>query len=103
MSKVEWVVDEDVLNNILSSHPEVVIDFTGISWCVPCQRFAPHYERAAEQSEAKFVAVDIDEAPWAVLEYGIQSVPTVKLYRHGEFDKDLKARTVIKLLAEIQS
>jgi thiol-disulfide isomerase/thioredoxin len=103
LSEVEWIEDKDRLLTVLASSPDVVIDFTAPSWCIPCQRFAPHYEKAAGNSDAKFVAVDVDKAPWAMLDYGVQGVPTVMLYRDGKFEKNLQERTVIKLLTEIQS
>jgi thiol-disulfide isomerase/thioredoxin len=103
LSEVEWVEDKDDLLVILASHQDVVVDFTAPSWCIPCQRFAPHYETAAGKSDAKFVAVDVDKAPWAMLDYGVQGVPTVMLFRDGKFAKNLQERTVIKLLTEIQS
>ena len=110
MSEVEWIEDKDRLTAVLLSNPQVVIDFTAPSWCVPCQRFAPHYEKAAESASlqsnivglTKFVAVDVDKCPWAMLDYGVQGVPTVVLYRQGEYVKHLQERTVIKLLNEIQ-
>lgn len=101
MSEVEWIEDKDRFLTVLDSHPVVVIDFTAPSWCHPCQQFAPHYEIAAGKSEAKFVAVDVDKAPWAMLDYGVQGVPTVMLYRDGKYEKNLQERTVVKLLAEI--
>lgn len=94
---------KDELESILASSPEVVIDWTAPSWCGPCQRFAPHYEKAAAESSATFVAVDIDKAPWAVVDYGVLGVPRVDFYRHGEKSKELQGRTVIKLLNEVQS
>jgi hypothetical protein len=38
-----------------------------------------------------------------MVRFGVQGVPTVMLYRDGEYVKNLQERTVIKLLAEIQS
>ena len=111
MSEVEWIEDEAVLLAAIAHNDAVVIDFTAPSWCVPCQRFAPHYDKAAQSASiqsnmlgrTKFVAVDVDKAPWAVVKLGVQGVPTVMLYERGEYKKNLQERTVIKLLAEIQS
>lgn len=102
MSEVNWITDEADLYAIIAHNPTVVIDFTAPSWCVPCQRFAPHFDKAASSTDdVTFVAVDIDKAPWAVVRFGVQGVPTVMLYRNGEYVKNLQERTVIKLLAEI--
>lgn len=103
MSQVIDVTEQGALEDIIADNETVVVDFQALAWCVPCRRFEPHFVAAAEQApNVKFVTVDIDKAPWAVVEYGVQGVPTVKLYRKGEYVKDLKERTVIKLLSELE-
>ena len=102
MSEVIWIEDEGELKDLLSTEHEVVIDFTAPDWCRPCQQFAPHFDTAAEKSEATFVAVDVDKADWAMVEYGVRGVPTVMLYRDGDYVKNVQERTAIKLLAEIK-
>jgi thioredoxin-like negative regulator of GroEL len=89
---------------MLDMHPNVVVDFTAPAWCRPCQQFSPHFDAASEKSEdTAFVAVDVDKAPWAMVEYGVQGVPTVMLYRDGHYVKNLQERTAVKLLSEINS
>lgn len=101
MSDVTWLIDEQNLLDLLDSAHEVVVDFTAPGWCVPCQRFAPHFDAAAKESDATFVAVDVDKAPWATLAYGVRGVPTVKFFRNGMFVADLKERTALKLIDEL--
>jgi thioredoxin-like negative regulator of GroEL len=103
LSDVLWVDDVTELQDLIDSAHEVVVDFTAPSWCRPCQQFAPHFDKAAEKSDATFVAVDVDKAPWAMADYGVRGVPTVMLYQNGEYVKNLQERSVIKLLAEINS
>ena len=91
------------MRSILDSAHEVVVDFTAPSWCRPCQQFAPHFDSAADKSDATFVAVDVDKAEWAMVEYGVKGVPTVMHYRNGEYTQNLQERTVVKLLSEIDS
>jgi thioredoxin 1 len=63
---------------------KVVVNFSGLAWCVPCQRFRPAWLRSAsEVEEYKFLEVDVDSNPDLVLEYGIQSVPTVLTFNDG--------------------
>ena len=92
MSDVVWVETQDDLLEVLNNNRRVVVDFTAPSWCAPCQKFAPHYERAAGTvKDVKFVAVDVDKADWAMVEYGVRSVPTVKLFENVTFVRDIKA------------
>lgn len=102
MSNIVEVTELDELWDILKDNSVVVVDFQAPAWCIPCRRFAPHFESAASQSDAVFVTVDVDIAPWAMTDLGIQSVPTVKLYRDGEFVGNLQSRTAVALLNEIR-
>lgn len=102
MSEVVLTDSREEFENIVSSNDRVVVDFTAPARCVPCQRFAPHFDKAAENSDGiVFVAVDVDKAPWAMTDYGVQSVPTVALFENGERTRDIKSRTVVPLLQEI--
>lgn len=101
MSKVIHIHTEKELEAVIKSYDSVVVDFHAEAWCRPCVQFAPHFEEASDRSDAVFVAVDIDKAPWASEVYGIMSVPTVKLYKGGEFNKNVQARTILPLLSEI--
>ena len=100
MSDVTEIIEAGDLESLISSGEEVVIRFTA-PWCAPCRQLAPHMEKAAEKSEANFVYVDIDKAPWAVVDYGILSVPQVMLYRDGKYVKHIVGRTVIQILSEL--
>lgn len=104
MPKVIDVNDVGELESLISdTQGDVVVDFQALSWCIPCRKFAPHFDAAAESSQATFVTCDIDKVHDAVVDYGIQSVPTVKLFRDGVFVTDLKSRTAILLLGEIHN
>ena len=92
MSEVIWIKSYVDFLDAISTPGRVVVDFTAPAWCVPCQRFAPHYERAAaEVNEVKFLAVDVDLNEWAMVRYGVRGVPTVKLFENGTFVRDVKA------------
>lgn len=101
MSKVIETDSLDELRSIIDSNDEVVVDFMAMAWCVPCQRFAPHFEKAADKSDATFVAVDVDKVPAVVAEYGVQGVPTVQHFRNGDYVQHLRGRTVVQLLSEL--
>lgn len=66
--------------------------FTQPATCAPCRAFKPHWDRAAaEVDDINFVYLDLDTLPEAMVEYGIQRVPTVKLFENGTFVRDVKA------------
>ena len=103
MSNVIEVDDINALKDLIDTEGDVVVDFAAPDWCIPCQRFAPHFDSASEKSEATFVAVDVDKVPDVTVEYGVRGVPTVMLFRNGEYVVNLQERTVIKLLGELNN
>ena len=57
------------------------------TWCGPCKMLAPVLEEVSKEFEgrAKVVKVDVDELRDLAMEYRIASVPTVILFKDGEF------------------
>lgn len=112
---VRWVESKEEFDKLLSTADYVVVDFTAPSWCRPCQQFAPHFDKAAENAAVQsnwlgrgiFVAVDVDKAPWAMQDYGVRGVPTVKIVFGNDSSSlspvDLKSRTAPLLLNEISN
>jgi thiol-disulfide isomerase/thioredoxin len=100
LSKVIHVEDIGQLHDLIATEGHLVVKFTAPSWCQPCRQLAPHYEAAAEKSEAVYASVDIDDVPEAVSEFNIMGVPTVKMYVGGLYASDIKGRTVLQLLSE---
>lgn len=104
MADVLDITDAGELRDVIDAKPVVVIKFTAPAWCRPCQQFAPHYKAtAAKRDDVTFVSVDIDNAPWAMVDYGVRGVPTVMLYRDGKYVKNIVGRTVIQILSELDS
>ena len=62
----------------------VLVDFFA-TWCGPCKMIAPFMEELAETYDGKavIVKVDIDEEIELAEEYGVESIPTVILFKDG--------------------
>ena len=62
----------------------VVVDFWA-AWCAPCKMMAPGFERAAAALEPEVVLakLDTEEAPQVARRLGIQSLPTLVVFKRG--------------------
>ena len=70
--------------NVLRSDRPVLVDFWA-PWCSPCLRMAPVFDAAAARhaGKAAFFKVNIDDNAALIGRYGIQSIPTLILFKEG--------------------
>ncbi|HOT97472.1 MAG TPA: thioredoxin [bacterium] len=67
----------------IENNPIVLIDFWA-GWCGPCKMFAPTYEAvSAKHSDIVFAKVDTEAQGDLASLFGIQSIPTLAIFRDG--------------------
>jgi len=82
---MENVTEASFEEQVLKSEKPVIVDFWA-EWCGPCHAVAPVLERIAEEraDELTLVKVNIDEEQGLAMRYGIQSIPTIVLFKDGQ-------------------
>lgn len=72
-------------NNIINGSQLTLVDFFA-TWCGPCQMMHPVLEqlKADLGDSIKILKVDVDKNEALSIQYRIQSVPTLMLFRNGE-------------------
>jgi thioredoxin 1 len=79
------VTEQSFEEEVLQSDKPVIVDFWA-EWCGPCHAVAPVLDRIIEErnGDVKLVKVNIDEQPALSQRFGVQSIPTMILFKGGE-------------------
>src|SRR6266542_3648090 len=79
------VTEQSFEEEVLQSDKPVIVDFWA-EWCGPCHAVAPVLDRIVEESngDLKLVKVNIDEQPALSQRFGVQSIPTIILFKDGD-------------------
>ena len=81
---IRHLTDADFQEAIQGDTP-ILVDFWA-AWCAPCRMIAPVLEELAGEYDgrARVGKVDVDEHGATAQQYGIQSIPTLILFKNGE-------------------
>lgn len=70
--------------DVLDSEKLVIVDFFA-EWCGPCQVFAPVVEDlATSDNSLDVVKIDIDADRDLAIQYNIEAVPTLVVFKNGK-------------------
>ena len=99
------LTDSTFDETISSSDEPVLVDFWA-PWCGPCKMLSPMIDELASEyaGKAKICKVNTDEDREAAVEYAINAIPTIILFKGGEIAKKWVGMTTKKdIVAELDA
>jgi thioredoxin 2 len=83
-----WIVaagDDSFAQVVEQAKGPVLVDFWA-PWCGPCRMVSPALAQLAGErpGQLKLVKVNVDDAPRLQQRFGVQSIPTLMVFRDGQ-------------------
>jgi len=79
------LTDQNFDAEVVRSSQPVLVDFWA-EWCMPCRMLAPTINDLAREfaGKVKVGKIDTDANREAAVQYGIQSLPTILIFKNGQ-------------------
>lgn len=84
-AKITNTSDGTFQRDVLDSSTPVLVDFWA-TWCGPCRAIAPHLDALADEFDGKLkiVKLDVDSNQNTATQFGVQSIPTLLIFKNGK-------------------
>ncbi len=82
---MKTVLTKESFDSFVKCDKTVIIDFYA-DWCGPCKLLSPILEEISEEYKDKVSVgvINVDEQMELAMRFGIQSIPTLFIYKNGE-------------------
>ena len=80
--KRSMLVTDSNFDEVIKSNNLILVDFWA-EWCGPCKRLAPILDELSEEKNLLVGKLNVDENPEKTREYGVQSIPSMVLFKDG--------------------
>ncbi|MGL4656748.1 MAG: thioredoxin [Sarcina sp.] len=82
-------ITDNFNEEVLEKKGVVLVDFWA-EWCGPCKMLGPVIEELSEEVDSvSFTKLNVDENGKIAMDYQVQSIPTVMIFKDGELQERL--------------
>lgn len=80
-----FTLTDQNFNEMVGKHPLLIVDFWA-PWCGPCRMVSPVITELSQElaGKAVFGKLNVDENPMIASTFGIQSIPTIAIFKNGK-------------------
>lgn len=80
---IKYINETNFKTEVLDSKKAILVDFFA-TWCGPCNMLSPVLEKISNtRADFDVAKVDIDKLRNLAIEYGIEVVPTLLIFKNG--------------------
>jgi len=97
---LKHVNSQNFNEEVINSERVILVDFFA-TWCGPCQMLGPILEKISNsRAEFDVAKIDVDDAQELAIKYGIETVPTMLVFKDGEVKETLNGLMAPEIIVE---